>query len=253
MEILSGVAQRVEKLEWYHKAMMFPHEPIRNDLRQMFEIITVQNIPLSQSWKIPVFYDWYNKYFYPIVHHHHDAEEDIFFPWIRQRTALPQRLTEDHQDLIKRLDAIKDKRNKFEEQSDEAKWTQAIEELNKDLSELQSHMVEHLDAEEESTTPLLKEHFTEKEYELIVEEIVKSLGDGATIMLPWIIDRISYWGGDEEANAFINSLPLPPRLLYNFSWRRTFEKENRGTLSALRSDSTEDPRSLLNSTSCLLM
>lgn len=42
--------------------------------------------------------------FYTVLHHHHDNEEKIGFPFLAKRAEIPARITEDHVSLMECLD-----------------------------------------------------------------------------------------------------------------------------------------------------
>jgi len=61
------------------------------------------------------FYAWYNEFFAPSVHHHHDVEERIFIPWMKTKAEIPDKVTADHKELLVALDGIQNLEKDFKE------------------------------------------------------------------------------------------------------------------------------------------
>merc|ERR1711998_120959 len=65
-----------EPKDWQDESLLIPHEPIRRMMKEADALIPL----IDQVWKVQRFFCWYNDVFHFYVHHHHDAEEEIFFP-----------------------------------------------------------------------------------------------------------------------------------------------------------------------------
>ena len=253
LEILSKHARTIDKLEWQNKALLIPHEPIRRDLRFMCKAMTLENIPHSQRWKLPLFFSWYKQYFNNHVHHHHDVEEELFFPWVASRVTLPDKYSDDHiVQLMNHLNRIVELEDLFRDSSnsgsnvenDKAAHARAMSALQKAVKTLNDFMCEHLDEEEEQIPELMSQHFTEKEHDEMVENIMKSLGLSTTAtMLPWILDAMKHWDGPEAVDNFVKNLPFPIRMMLRYRWMGgSFEKHDRTALNALMLRQDEPPK-----------
>jgi len=217
-KILSPVVADVpvQDFQWYHKSLLIPHEPIRHELATLRKLCSDWDTTTFTKSKFNTFFKWYNTYIYKLVHHHHDTEEKVFFPWLESRMDIPKRYTEDHETLISRLDDIRDLQAKYANSND---MGQFLEELKRQSVELEESMIEHLNAEEEMVIPALRDHFTEKEHDATVDRIMKSaaIGEVAT-MLPWILSGIERWGGQKEVDIFFKNVPLPIRFIAKGVW-----------------------------------
>src|SRR6185312_12827862 len=119
----------------------------------MEQHVQPQYLQATRYWKIDRFFKWYNKYFYSPVHHHHDIEEQIFFPWIltQGNIVLPDRMSADHKTLLKGLSDIRDMEPQFKQahnKSDTALLETLCQQLRQRVSALCELMYDHL-AEEE--------------------------------------------------------------------------------------------------------
>ncbi len=249
-EMLSPTFTREDIADWRNCGLLIPHEPLRQGLETLVEITDLRHYEDgdAKQWEkqINVFYQWYNDIFYFYVHHHHDAEEEIYFPWLADRikasgATLPQKLTLDHQELMELMDAIKNgKDNFFDADSGTLKvgeFSGHLRELHSACTKLRNEMVQHLNEEEETVPGLLRENgVTHEEEQAVVQQIVEKLGMGGNkVALPWIIDSMRRWGGQEMVDEFMAALPAPVRWLMKWSWNDHFVEYNKGILKRLTS------------------
>lgn len=229
--------------EWTNCALLIPHEPIRSGLKTLVEItnpnrshycrLNIDGLEQYRGKQIRVLFQWYNDIFHFYVHHHHDHEESIYFPWLQQRTEkLPEKMTNDHDDLITMLDNIKDLEKIFFYEPGrlmEETFVANLKQLHEACIALRQSMEEHLDEEEMVVPGLLRKYsVTEKEHEAVVDRIIKSSGwKGNKIGLPWIIDCMTQWGGTEMVKEFRSSIPLPVRMIQKKWWTPHYMKNNK--------------------------
>jgi hypothetical protein len=81
--------------------------------------------------------------------------------------------------------------------------------------ELDQHMAEHLDFEDQDILPLLERHFTGEEYDALDAAAVKSAGLGpqTAFSVPMIVGAMT----PEERAEIITGAPLPLRVLYRLT------------------------------------
>lgn len=195
----------------------------------------VESMDPLPGWKWENLSTWYQDYFYSVVHHHHDAEEKIYFPWIQERVAVPAKIAADHPDLMQAMDDVSDMLKK----GISAPAHQRAEHLT-DMREVVKAFVEdmqeHLAEEEEVIPCLLREGgFTQEEEGAVVGQIIQSLGlDGNKKALPTMLHAYARWAGAEKADAFVSTnLPLPIQLLYRNFWVHDFQHRHLGLLASL--------------------
>ena len=210
-------------VDWADESILLPHELIRLAILRMETVLSPQKFGDYQDWKLNNFHQWYDNYFYKFVHHHHQIEEQLYFPFLAKKASIPEKMVADHQDLMTLLDDIKS--------------TYELNSLRRKIQELKETMFEHL-AEEESFVPsILREHFTPDEEKQIVDQIIQSLGlSGNKMALPWIIDSLKTWKKPEDVASFYNSLPCFIRLLYNCNWKRDYLRNNLGLLESIENN-----------------
>ena len=96
--------------DWADCSLLIPHEMLRHEMKAMMASVEALEEYSSQAdaWKALYFAEWYVESFYPLVHLHHDNEEDLYFPWLQTKAEIPQKsLSEGHNELIARMDEIK--------------------------------------------------------------------------------------------------------------------------------------------------
>ena len=161
------------------------------------------------------------------VHHHHKAEEDIYFPWISTKAELPEKLTKDHTELLAAMENLKKSLSRFKSKNITA--TDDLNQINMDLQTLIEDMEMHLTEEEELVPDLLRMHFTEDEHTAQISRIAKSLGfRGNASFLPLITHALRQTGGfgPTTVETFNKNLPLPVRLLNKYWFTRQMKNKN---------------------------
>lgn len=217
--------------EWWHKAFLVPHEPIRRDLNDMVRVLNPKVFKAGglPKWKFDTFFDWYKRAFYFFVHHHHDVEETIYMPFVKTRCALPPKISEDHKGLLHRMEYLRDYSATVEAAfaaNDAQAIDKAADRLYELATELREYMLPHLSEEEEQVGPLLSKNFTQAEEEVVTSSIIKSLGiEGNRRMLPWIVHTLEIWANEDVQASFWRSVPAPIRLVYWQWWRPAYERD----------------------------
>jgi hypothetical protein len=206
--------------DWADESILLPHELIRNAILKMESVLSTENFGENLNWKIEYFHKWYDNYFYNFVHHHHQIEEEIYFPFLKTKAIIPDKVVNDHTSLIKQLDEIKE--------------IYDINILREKVQELKNNMFEHLAEEEQIVPTILRENFTQNEEKEIVGKIIQSLGlSGNKMALPWIIDSMKLWCSKDKIDDLYNSLPLFIKLFYNCNWIYDYKRNNKGLLQAI--------------------
>jgi hemerythrin-like domain-containing protein len=156
------------------------------------------------------------------LHHHHTIEDEIFWPALRERSRAFAALDRQMHDEHHALDAA------IEDATRSVRALRTAEPRDREVARrraedaavrLRALLVEHLDHEERSALPLLGEAFTVEEYHQLDRKVTdlfapKELGFGAC----WYLDAAS----PAEHAVIWDGLPLPLRLLYRLSLRRSY-------------------------------
>ncbi|MFJ9381501.1 hemerythrin domain-containing protein [Streptomyces sp. NPDC101455] len=144
------------------------------------------------------------------LHSHHSVEDELIWPHLRTRAAderLIARVEEQHQRIDVSLTVVAEWTAAWERTADGI----AGEELALALEQHRTVLLEHLDAEEQLVLPLVAEHLTVAEWDLVgrrgLERIPKSR---LLIALGAILEDAT----PEERTYFLARTPLVGRLLW---------------------------------------
>lgn len=185
-------------MDWADAGLLIPHEAIRRQMKMMVQSVNAMpdDSPddKDEAWKITLFSQWFIDYFYDSVHEHHDAEENIYFPWMKTKTTIPEKeFSGSHVELMSAMDNIK----KICAQilSKQGKGCGAlVAELKKDVPKFDADMRAHLKEEEETVPELLRNNFTHEEEGVIVEQILQAGGLAlAKKFLPAVLLAAQEW------------------------------------------------------------
>jgi len=225
--------------DWCDEGLLIPHEAIREALFDAAEALRHLEPRASKMWKVDNFFTWYLQYHLPSIHHHHDAEEQIYLPWMATRVAIPEKLAADHVELLETMDSI---RALYDTRFDKACASDAaaealVADLRAAWAGYSMMMQDHLAEEEEVIPALLRANFTVEEEAVVVGEIIASLGlDGNKKFLPNIIDAMSRWGGEKKVEEFMLNIPPPIRFLYATFWQPDYENNQKALLRSLKAE-----------------
>jgi hypothetical protein len=158
------------------------------------------------------------------LHHHHTIEDEIFWPALRERSrafeTVDEQMHDEHEALDAAIGAATDAVRALGTVAPEDREA-ARRRAEDAVVRLRALLVEHLDHEERGALPLLGEAFTVDEYHQLDRKVTdlfapKELGFGAC----WYLDAAS----PTEHAVIWDGLPLPLRLLYRLSLRRSYRR-----------------------------
>jgi len=218
---------------WEEEGILFPHEGVRFLMQEFSDAVSTMDP--APAWKWENLSTWYQDYFYTVVHHHHDAEEKIYLPWIQARVSVPAKIAADHPELMRAMEDL----STMLKQGASLPATQRAEhlaEVQKFLAAFVEDMQQHLAEEEEIIPQLLRDgRFTHEEEAPVIGQIIEGLGlDGNKKALPPMLHAYACWAGDEKAEVFVSTnLPMPIQFLYRNFWQQDFEYRHKGLLASL--------------------
>ncbi|KAL3771211.1 hypothetical protein ACHAWU_010298 [Discostella pseudostelligera] len=199
-------------MDWADMCLLMPHEAIRSQMTMMVQSAAAlpDDPSANEAWKVTLFAKWYIDYFFVSVNEHHDAEEEIFFPWIKTRTPYPERLfSKCHEELISTMKQMKMACESICRNGGK-NCTADISLLKNTIPTFVRDMRSHLQEEEESIPALMRSHFTEEEENKTVDKILKAGGLALTkTFLPAILLSMQLWMTPESYDEFCKSLPMP--------------------------------------------
>jgi len=234
--ILSSVNHQTE--EWYEHGLLTPHEPIRRDLIEVDYLLKYHVLP-TEAWKLVNFFSWYEKRFVVIIHKHHDAEEQIFFPMIKKRCNIPDKTSADHKVLVKLLEDVSAIGKPFMASKNPEDNVEASAVAHAKLvvkwAEMKELMFPHLAEEEEQLKTFIREVFKEEDFDRMVNKIIKHEGiSGGKRGLPSIDESIEMWGTAKNKEEFRKKVPFPIKFMLQNFWKKSYAKYHRGALNSLR-------------------
>ncbi|MFF5139698.1 hemerythrin domain-containing protein [Streptomyces sp. NPDC013157] len=164
------------------------------------------------------------------LHHHHHAEDELIWPLLRDRAAhdeaLVDRMTEQHEAIDRTLTAVAEWTPVWEGSGDRI----PAEELALALDAHRIALLEHLDEEEQSLLPLVAEHLTVPEWELVGQRGLEGLPKNKRMLaLGAILEEAT----PEESAYFLGKVPLIGRLLWRAVGRRQYAAYRRSMRAPL--------------------
>lgn len=159
---------------------------------------------------------WYER-FHGNLEDHHRAEDDIYFPRLRELdAALAAKLDglgEDHHEVDAALAAVA---QAFANRDRAAAATSTAH-----LAEL---LDEHIKAEERLVVPATMRLMSTDEQRALEQGLQKAAGiSQIAFVLPWLIDGVR----PHERGDLLKQLPLPLRLMHAMFWRRRYARLSR--------------------------
>ncbi|MDR6979108.1 iron-sulfur cluster repair protein YtfE (RIC family) [Streptomyces sp. 3330] len=152
------------------------------------------------------------------LHSHHSLEDELIWPLLRERAqdaALVVRMEEQHERIDRSLEAVTQWIPAWEPAADPI----AGEELALALDEHRTALLEHLDDEERLVLPLIAEHLTVAEWDLVgrrgLERVPK---DKLLFALGALLEDAT----PPERASFLGRAPLIGRLLWKAVGRRQY-------------------------------
>ncbi|WP_293990672.1 hemerythrin domain-containing protein [Streptomyces sp.] len=164
------------------------------------------------------------------LHHHHHAEDELIWPLLRARAAhdeaLVDRMTAQHEAIDRTLTSVAEWTPVWEGAGDRIPG----EELALALDAHRIALLEHLDEEERSLLPLVAEHLTVPEWELVGQRGLEGLPKNKRMLaLGAILEEAT----PEESAYFLGRAPLIGRLLWRAVGRRQYAAYRRSMRAPL--------------------
>lgn len=146
---------------------------------------------------------------------HHTGEDDVFFP------ALAERSERFADTLAGSLEAEHHELDELIRRADHAVMHGSAEEATHHLRAYERFMDRHLGVEDEQVLPLFDHHFTDAEYQVLEQTVVKRIGIGkqALFTVPFVLEAMS----EPDRKALLAASPLPPRVVYRLG-RRSYAR-----------------------------
>ncbi|MHB9858623.1 hemerythrin domain-containing protein [Streptomyces sp. YIM S03343] len=171
------------------------------------------------------------------LHHHHALEDELIWPLLRARAAVDDA---DADDLVARMERQHERIDRS--LAVVAQWgplwgrsadSVAAQELSLALDEHRSVLLEHLDDEERLVLPLVADHLTVAEWDLVGRRGLETLPKNKVMLA---LGAILEDATEQERAYFLGKAPLIGRLLWKALGRRQYAAACR----AVRAPLTEE-------------
>ncbi|MFF3417350.1 hemerythrin domain-containing protein [Streptomyces sp. NPDC002698] len=164
------------------------------------------------------------------LHHHHHAEDELIWPLLRSRAPhdgeLVGRMRLQHEEIDRTLAAVAEWLPVWERSADRIPG----EELALALDAHRAALLLHLDEEERSVLPLVAEHLTVPEWDLVGERGMDGIPKNKRMLaLGAILEEAT----PEEQAYFLGRVPLIGRLLWRALGRRRYAAYRRAMRAPL--------------------
>ena len=235
--------------QWYDNAMLVPHEPMRYLLLLLERAVQPSFLQPHRAWKVRRIAHYYRAVLFPFIHHHHEAEETVFFPWVisKPNVTLPVQLYDEHVTLLAYLDRIDHMLVKgyaaVELSTKEVLLAWAVQ-LREEVQGMTALVMHHLEEEETAVCPALREHFTaEEETEIKHKLAIQTPRDAAPLMVAACCTGQLRAGGEAAHEQLIADMG-PAGALYKREWKGQLEAEVE-SLDECTKDQDDEPQLVL--------
>jgi DNA-binding FrmR family transcriptional regulator len=139
------------------ESFLFPHEPLRREMergKRALDQIDLQ----KHAWKAKHLAHWMLKFWIPIIHEHHDSEEEVVIPYYRNLGVnIPDHVTDEpHKKLVESLSRLQSLVEQLvssvDNEASQEEIAGKLSAVRAEYAGMYSLMVEHL-AEEERYWP----------------------------------------------------------------------------------------------------
>ncbi|WP_433825582.1 hemerythrin domain-containing protein [Actinoplanes sp. CA-015351] len=156
------------------------------------------------------------------LHHHHGLEDELIWPLLHARatvyTDLVNRMEDQHKRLDGTLTTIETLLPRWEATATEPERIA----LAAALAEHQDVLLEHLADEEELVMPLVEEHLTLPEWELVGRRGLENVPKQKVFLA---LGAILEDATTDERDLFMSKVPLPGRVLWRLVGKRQYERQ----------------------------
>jgi hypothetical protein len=161
---------------------------------------------------------WWFEGFTGELHHHHTAEDEVFFPALAERVPTfahhGPALAADHERLDVLLEQL---RLALAAVAAGDEVEPFLADAVRASAELRDLLDRHLTVEDQDVVPLFQRHLTAAEYEELEAEAMKGLAFGqATFTVPWLMEHLD----DAERAVAFDGAPLALKVVWYVTRRR---------------------------------
>jgi hemerythrin-like domain-containing protein len=157
------------------------------------------------------------------LHHHHTGEDELLWPLLLERAALPgellDRMERQHESIGELLDSVA---------ALVPGWATRADQSSRDilvglLEQVSAGLAEHLDDEESQVLPVVERHITEQEWDRLAQRGMNGMSKPRLLVfLGYSLEEASA----EERLRFLAKVPPPARLAYRVVGHRRYLRES---------------------------
>ncbi|MFF7241733.1 hemerythrin domain-containing protein [Streptomyces collinus] len=214
----------------YTHEMVIVHRVFRRESALLPRL--VRAVPAGDTERARAVTEHVEEYAYGL-HHHHHLEDELIWPPLRTRAGaqddLVHRMTRQHASIDATLERIQPVLTDWRDSADQG-TARTLADL---LEEHRDALSEHLDDEECLLLPLVAEHLTVAEWDLVGRRGLEALPKNKVLLA---LGAILEDATDEERAWFLGRVPLAGRLLWRFVGRRQYQARSRALRATLETD-----------------
>jgi iron-sulfur cluster repair protein YtfE (RIC family) len=158
-----------------------------------------------------------------LLHHHHEAEDDILWPLLRTRVPVSAndctRMQDEHLAVAAAMDRVANLRSLWAETADPGR----ADELIAAVDDLSARLAEHLADEEEHVVPLINAHITTEEWNVLLARGAAALNRKNVQFVLAFASFVLQDASTDERRRFMAGVPAGPRLLLKVFGQRAFD------------------------------
>jgi hypothetical protein len=219
-----------EKETWNAKFLLGIHEPIRHALFVIDKFLDRSACTLDQDcngmmeWNASEFFVWFRSYLMAFLKCQHEIKNRILHPFLRLQRHLKRQIFEAYEEIFFIVDSIifQEANLLLSAATSKLSWLERVRSLQHDVRKLNQKLSTVLTVEEKTLSSAIAVAFTEKSFEkYMIPRMFKAIKP-KRVIIPWIIERSKIWGGQMEAEKYIEQLPFSARFLYQKVWHAYF-------------------------------
>lgn len=239
--VFSTVFSQDHKWNWASKFLLGLHEPMRHALfvmdrflaqsdqaqQQTQRQLQPQATPMSAAGlekHVREFFAWFKAYFVEYLTCQHKVKTTVLQPLIQLRHATKLEITTTYDEIFDVVAQIErqERQLSLSITRDPVIWHIRLENLQAAIRRLYLTMHAVLNLEEKTMHPALSATFSERTFhQYVMPRVFRSI-KAKRVVVPWILERSKFWGGEGEQQSIQGMLPFSAKFLYRKFWRPYF-------------------------------
>lgn len=173
---------------------------------------------------------WFPHYVEHLVDHH-DAEEQIFFPALRQKVQeLPPKISADHKELMELVSSISGQLDELI-MAEKTDRPAKLANVKESIARLDALSKEHFQEEEVGALPLYKQHISKQDHK-VLEKRLRRRGTMKQRKAR-LVHHLQGFQTEEDLAYFLTLFPWIMRMMAK-SWKKNYDKSVESLLDGIK-------------------